>query len=105
MSAVQAPQPEPLPAGIPGWRRAPCLGCGGTVKENRPPWVALAGTRDGTFLMAYPLGPERAEATNDPLSAPGPLFLLGVVHRACRELARSRLIRGEVDLAELLPTI
>jgi hypothetical protein len=105
MSATDAPQPERLPAGIPGWRRAPCLGCGGTLKENRPPWVALAGTRDGTFLMAYPLGPERIEVTLDTLPNSGPLFLLGVAHRRCRELARSRLLRGDVELADELPTI
>jgi hypothetical protein len=55
--------------------------------------------------MAYPIGPERMEATDDPLSAPGPLFLLGVVHRQCRELAHSRLLRGKVDLAKELPAI
>ena len=55
--------------------------------------------------MAYPLGPERMEATFDPLSVPEPIFLLGVVHRQCRELARSRLLRSEVDLREELPTI
>jgi hypothetical protein len=103
VSVSDAPQPERPPAGIPGWRRAPCLGCGATLKETRPPWVTLVGTRDGALLLAYPLGPERAQSTFDPLSPPRPLFILGVAHRECLDLARARLIRREVDLADVLP--
>jgi hypothetical protein len=95
--------PSRPPAGIPGWHRAPCLGCGATLKETRPPWVTLVGTRDGAHFLAYPLGPERAQSTYDPLSSSAPLFILGVAHRECRELARAHLLRGEISLAEVLP--
>ncbi len=104
MSTQQSPQ-APVPPGIPGWRRAPCLGCDALLKEARPPWVTIAGTRDGLHLMAYPAGPERIETTFDVTAPPSPIFVLGVAHRDCRDLARQRLARGEITLADKLPIL
>lgn len=88
-----------LPAGLPGFRRGECLGCGKLVVAARDAWVSIGGTRDGSWLMASEIEPYRA--WQDAGSATGPCFLLGVAHRTCVHQARVRLSRGEIALGDL----
>jgi hypothetical protein len=91
---------------LPGARRAPCLGCGERVVLRRDAHLRVAGLRDGSWLLFIDTAPHRSQATD-----PGRIFavpdaeLLGVAHRACRDLARRRLEAGEVDLPEKLPRL
>src|ERR1039458_6686314 len=88
-----------MPPGLPGWRRAACLGCTEVVSEARPPWVVIAGSRDGAHLFAFPTGPERGASTFDPYEPPPDVLILGVAHEACRERAAERLRKREISLA------
>ena len=94
-----------MPPGLPGWRRAACLGCTEVVSEARPPWVVIVGSRDGAHLFAFPTGPERGASTFDPYEPPPDVFILGVAHEACRERAAERLRKREISLASELPQL
>lgn len=95
----------PLPAGLPGWRRASCLGCDGLIVQARTGYVTLAGTRTGSYLIAWGAEPLLARTTNvdGPPREPG--FILGVAHHHCVEPARRRLQAGLVNLPPELPRL
>lgn len=93
-----------VPAGLPGFRRASCLGCGQRVTANREGHVALGGVRDGSWLLLLDAEPDRVLAT-DPERFPDVSELLGVAHRGCVDLARGRLARGEIEFPKDLPTL
>lgn len=94
---------EQLPAGWPGFRRALCLGCRGRVVAARDALITLVGTRDGSWVSAFPIEPYLSYA--DPLPPPIDLFVLGVAHRACQERAVHALRLGLVTLDEDLPSV
>ena len=69
-----------VPAGIPGWRKAPCLGCGRKVVQSCDGWVTIGGTRSGSYLLLWGAMPRLLHVT-DPLRVPDEkLFMLGVAH-------------------------
>lgn len=95
----------PVPGGMPGWRNAPCLGCGRRVVESRDGWVIIGGTRNGSYLVFWGSMPRLSYST-DPLRVPDEqLFLLGVAHNHCVGRARSRLEAGTVRLPAELPDL
>lgn len=98
--AVTLEQPPP---GVPGFRRAPCLGCGERVVAARDALVTIAGTRDGTWITAFPIEPHLSYA--DPLPAPADVLLLGVAHRTCLQQAVDALRSGRILLASDLPAV
>jgi len=91
---------------LPGTRRSPCLGCGKPVVTARHANVPFGGRRDGSLLIEIDVEPLISQ-TNDPdaLYGADDLYLLGWAHRECREAARRRLIRREIDLPEDLPQL
>src|ERR1700722_5011786 len=91
------------PAGMPGWRRSPCLGCGQPVVANRDAYVLITGTRDGSMLVVGGGEPQRIFVTADLQAAEQPMFALGVAHRDCTQWARARLEAGTVELLDQLP--
>ena len=94
-----------VPAGMPGWRNAPCLGCGSKVVQSRDGWVIIGGTRSGSYLVVWGLMPRLSHAT-DPFRVPDEkLFMLGVVHQRCIDAARARLEAGSVRLPAELPDL
>ena len=94
-----------VPAGIPGWRNAPCLGCGSKVVQSRDGWVIFGGTRSGSYLMVWGDMPRLGYAT-DPLRVPDEkLFMLGVAHQACTAAAFARFESGTVRLPVELPDL
>lgn len=94
-----------VPAGIPGWRNAPCLGCGRRVTQSRHSWAMIGGTRSGSYLILCGAMPRLVYAT-DPRSVPDEkLFVLGVVHQRCIDEARVRLAAGRVSLPAELPDL
>lgn len=93
------------PAGMPGWRNAPCLGCGRKVTQSRHSWVIVGGTRSGSYLIFWGAMPRLVYAT-DPLSVPDEkLFVLGVAHQTCVDAARARIEAGGVRLPAELPDL
>lgn len=82
--------------------RAPCLGCGEIVKRHRDAWIEIGGTRSGSWLTAYAI--HAAQAFADPLPPPHgeQLFLLGICHRHCLQIAFGRLRRQAVQLPDRL---
>lgn len=99
------PQQRPRLPDILNPRRAACLGCDGQVVLRRDAHCRIAGTRDGAVVVALEVEPLRAFATDvDKVFQPG-LLLLGVAHRECVPLARSRLESRSVELADHLPVL
>src|SRR5260221_10354996 len=92
-----------LPAGIPGWRQSPCLGCDQRVVANRDAHVIISGTRNGSVLLLTDGEPQRMFVTSAPLTVKEPLYVLGAAHRRCNQQARARLEAGTVELPEQLP--
>lgn len=93
------------PAGLPGWRRANCLGCDRLIVQARHGWVSIAGTRSGSWIAAWPTRPDLVVAT-DPDNIPRDgVFLLGVAHPDCVDEARRRIASGDLDLPLDLPTV
>lgn len=102
----QGKQTRPvIPAGVPGWRRAACLGCDKTVVAARDDFVLIGGTPDGSYLMQ--LGAEllRIQTTVGATPPDAPMYLLGAAHRRCSPLARLRLERGPDLVTEGLPVL
>ena len=94
-----------VPPGIPGWRNAPCLGCGRKVIQSRDGWVTVGGTRSGSYLIVWGVTPLLSHST-DPSRVPDEkLFMLGVAHRGCIDKARYRLENGSVILPDDLPDL
>lgn len=86
-------------------RRATCLGCEGQVVLRRDAHCRIAGTRDGVTVVVLEAEPLLAYATDvDRVFQPG-LLLLGVAHRNCVPLARSRLESRSVELPDDLPNL
>ena len=100
-----AVQDSDLPPGIPGWRRAFCLGCDGRIIANRDAYVTFSGSRDGAVLIVVGAEPQRMFATQPEADARPEKYLLGVAHRGCVDQARNRLEAGEVTLPGSLPTL
>ena len=94
-----------LPAGLPGWRRAPCLGCGGKVVQARDGWVTIGGTRTGSYLLLWGAEPLRSYATDSHSLPDEQLFVLGVAHQGCIDKARARLETCSVALLDDLPIL
>lgn len=97
--------PAPIPAGMPGWKRADCLGCGDRVVQARDGWVTLAGTRSGSYLISWGTDPLRAFATDVDRLPDEELLMLGVAHIRCTNAARARLESGTVELPAELPVL
>jgi hypothetical protein len=96
---------QQIPAGMPGWRRADCLGCDEVIVQSRHGWVTVAGTRSGSWLAAWPTRPDLSVATDpDNIPADG-IYLLGVAHPQCMEAALHRLRGGGLELPADLPTV
>jgi hypothetical protein len=94
-----------VPAGMPGWRNAPCLGCGSKVVQSRDGWLIIGGTRSGSYLVAWGAMPRLIYAT-DPAGVPGEkLFMLGVAHQSCIHTTRARLEAGTVRFPAELPDL
>jgi len=94
-----------IPPGIPGWRNAPCLGCGRKVIQSRDGWVTVGGTRSGSYLIVWGVTPLLSHST-DPYRLPDEkLFMLGVAHQICIDIARYRLESGSVILPDDLPDL
>lgn len=91
---VNEHDPSP-PAGIPGWRRARCLGCGKDVKAHRHHHVTFIGTTDGSALLAGPVWPELVLGTAEVLGRDD-LLMLGVAHRSCMDSARAAVEAGSL---------
>lgn len=90
---------------LPGSRRAACLGCGHRVVTARDSHCRIAGTRDGSVVLALDAKPLITLATDvDRFFEPG-LFLLGVAHRDCVPEARRRLEARQAKLPEDLPDL
>ena len=89
---------------MPGWRRAPCFGCGERVVAARDGWVTLAGTPDGSYLTTWGTEPNVAYST-DPERAPRELVLFGVAHQQCTPVARRRIADGTAQLPDSLPPL
>jgi hypothetical protein len=99
------PASAPIPAGLPGWRRAACLGCSRRVVQARDGWVTVGGTRSGSYLILWGAEPLRTFVT-DPGSVPDDqLFVLGIAHARCIDAARTRLESGTVELPSELPRL
>ncbi len=94
---------EPYP-GMPGWKRAECLGCGRRVVANRDAWANISGLRDGSYLVAYGAAPQMSFAT-DIEAIPKHVYQLSVAHQTCIGLARARLEARAVDLEDDLPEL
>lgn len=106
-----AEAPEPARRAYDGvhppadWKRADCLGCGRRVVRARDAWVEVGGTRTGSYLVTWGAEPLRAFST-DPDRVPAePLFLLGVAHQGCLQVARTCLEAGTAALPEVLPAL
>jgi hypothetical protein len=99
------PRRPVLPPGIPGWRRASCLGCDCLVVQARDGYVEFGGTRNGSYLIMYGDAPLRVRSTDVDGPPDEPLYLLGVAHQACAEQAFSRIRAGTATLAPELPTM
>ena len=93
-----------LPAGVPGWKHAPCLGCDGRVSAHRDPHVTISGPRDGSVLIVTGAEPQYGFTTRPGVMVQQTMYVLGVAHRACIAHARQRLETGSVPLADILPT-
>ena len=90
--------------GMLGWSgRSPCLGCGEPIRATRDPHVAIGGRRDGTSLLVIGAEPHKVLTEED--FPTGELFLLGVAHQNCLELARLRLRAGAITLPAVLPLL
>ena len=87
------------------WRRAPCIGCGETVKRARDAYAFMIGTRSGRWTAV--LGPSAGRIFADTTEFPPqePVFWLGVTHIACAPRARWNLKTGVVELPEDLPRV
>lgn len=103
MPASRAVAGRRPPAPIPGFRRAPCIGCGAAVVAARDALVTIVGTRDGSWLSAFPIEPQLIWA--DPLPAPAGTCGLGVSHRHCLEDSFRLLRAGQVSLDQNLPKV
>ena len=90
--------------GLAGWRRASCLGCGQAVVAARHAHVLIGGRRDGTALVIMGIEPDCMWA-EEPDALSRQIFLLGVAHRTCVELARRQLHSGQVLLPSTLPAL
>src|SRR5689334_7077965 len=95
----------PVPAGLPGWRRAACLGCGGSVVQARDSWVTIGGTRSGSYLVCWGADPLRAFLADSERAPSEQLFVLGVAHTRCTDAARFRLESSTVELPSELPVM
>src|SRR5579859_4844087 len=95
-------KPEP-PAGIPGWRRSPCLGCSRQVVANRDAHVIFIGRRDGSVLLILEGEPQQFFVVAGSPTDRMRLHLLGAAHRDCAQVACERLRAGIVRLPEQLP--
>jgi hypothetical protein len=95
----------PVPAGLPGWRRAACLGCAARVVQARDSWVTIGGTRSGSYLVSWGADPVLALVTDPDCTPSEQLFVLGVAHTRCIDAARSRLESGAVELPAELPVL
>jgi hypothetical protein len=87
-------------------RRGPCLGCGGLVVTARDPHVLFGGRRDATALIAIDTAPQRMQGVNAEslFGQRDDVFVLGVAHRDCSDLARRRLETRAVELPDdLIP--
>jgi len=94
-----------LPAGLPGWVRAECIGCSARVTQARDAWVTIVGTRSASWLSVFPTEPQRIGVTDAAAPCGEQVFLLGVAHRRCTHVARERLEAGQVLLPDELPTV
>jgi len=93
-----------IPAGLPGWKRADCLGCGERVTAARDAHVTIVGTRTATWLAMFPSDPLLIATTGE-VPASEELVLLGVAHRECADLARSGLESHVARLPKELPSV
>lgn len=97
---------EPYHPQSPAWaRRGTCLACGKRVVFARDSFLQIGGKRDGSVLIFFETDPLRSQATDIDAVFEGELELLGVTHRACRDIARVRLERQEVVFPKELPTL
>lgn len=92
-------------SGMPGWRKALCLGCDLRIVRVRDGWVTIGGTRNGSYLVYWGSEPQLGYATNPETVPDEPLFLLGVAHTDCVAKARSRLEDGSITLPRELPDL
>jgi hypothetical protein len=79
------------------WRKSPCLGCGDVVRRHRDAWVELGGTLSGSWMIAIEVA-AYSMWTDPPVPPPAgeALYLLGVAHRHCLQLARERHRIGQL---------
>lgn len=94
-----------LPVGVPGWRRAACLGCDKTVVAARDDYVLVGGTPDGRFLILLGAELQRILTTAGAVPPDEPMFVLGAAHRLCSARARTRIEDGPVVSTEGLPVL
>lgn len=81
------------------------MGCDSRVVQGRDGWATIGGTRSGSYLMVWGVEPLRVSAT-DPEHIPNEqLYLLGVAHTRCINVARARLESGTAYLPPELPTL
>ncbi len=90
---------------LPGSRRSPCLGCDGPVRSARDAHVRVGGTRDGSWLALIDAEPNSIPVTDSARIPQRDIFLLGLAHRSCIDLARRRLVERSVALPDELPTL
>jgi len=83
--------------GLPEWRRGPCLGCGHPVVRVRDPHRFIGGTASGSWYVCWPWGPEHM-ASSGSMHPGEEIYLFGVCHQGCTELASLRLRGGWAEL-------
>jgi hypothetical protein len=91
------------PAGIPGWRQSPCLGCDEQIAANRDAHVVVIGKRDGSVLLIADGEPQRLFVAAGQPAINMQLDVLGAAHRDCSQMASWRLQTRTVRLPERLP--
>lgn len=80
-----------VPVGVPGWRKAPCLGCNAKVVAARDGHALIGGTADRSFLMVLGAKLQRILTTGGKLPPDAEMFLFGAAHQVCASEALRRL--------------
>ncbi len=92
------------PAGIPGFHKAPCLGCGTDVLEVARHFT-VAATGDGAWFIVTPSMPGGIARASDPNGPPvgSPVYVVGVAHEACDRAAVEAIHRPGFVIGTDLP--